>query len=177
MAAALSSGWHLLFLRNYFYLYAKCGLPEKEEKEKGKEKVKAPRTLTHALDSFALPQNPPTIFFTVHFAEKHTWSHQTKQICHKISLNPLFPNKWNILFNIKTVKTVKFNWLTMWKKDLLQNWGKKIQNCEISICKQKLYSRLFPGSYLSLLGETWLKSVKTLLLLWVLYCKEKYLET
>lgn len=70
-------------LRNYFYLYAK-GLPEKEEEEKGKEKVKALRTLTHGLVNFVLLQNPPTIFFTLYFAEKHTCSLQTKQNYHKL---------------------------------------------------------------------------------------------
>lgn len=59
-------------------------LPEKEEEEKRKEEVKAPRTLTHALVSFVLPQNPPVIFFSVYFAEKHNWSHQNKKNCHEL---------------------------------------------------------------------------------------------
>lgn len=49
------------------------GLPEREQEEKDKEKVKAPRTLTHGLVNFVLLENPPTIFFPVYFAEKHTW--------------------------------------------------------------------------------------------------------
>lgn len=51
------------------------GLPEKEEKEKRKEKVKAPRTLTHALVSFVLPQNSPTIFFIRCILQKNIPGH------------------------------------------------------------------------------------------------------
>lgn len=54
-------------------------LPEKEEEEKGKEEVKAPMILTHALVSFLLLQKPPIIFLSVYFAEKHNWSHQNKK--------------------------------------------------------------------------------------------------
>lgn len=61
--------------------------PEKEEEEKGKEKVKASRTLTHALVSFGLSQNPPTIFFPVYFAERHIWSHRNTQNHHKLKVS------------------------------------------------------------------------------------------
>lgn len=66
VAAASSSG---------FLIISTCmqslDLPEKEAEEKWKEEVKAPRILTHALVSFLLLQNPPIIFFSVYFAEKH----------------------------------------------------------------------------------------------------------
>lgn len=158
MTAASSSGWHLMFLRNYFYLYAKCGFTREGRGGMGKEKVKAPMTLTNALSAVCCHKTHLPYFSQCILQKKTPGPTKTNKIIINYEFKSFFAERIKYSVQSKTVKIIKFNWLTTWKKDLLQNWGKKIKIVKYLSENKSFTPDCSQVHTFSLEGETWLNS-------------------